>query len=116
MRVKYYDGSNWVFRDGITVHSDGTINIPGSVVVVGNLTAANQIVYNPFKASFSASTRLAVYMPGTLSTDYAPVSWQLTSDTGTHTGGHVWSFTKADSIIVNCTTACSEQVTGAQVR
>ena len=113
----------WVHGGGIysyTGYLGGTTNadsihVKQGISAGGDVSGATfngnspiNLTYNV--VAFPASTRVAVYIPGALSTDTVPVWWQLTTDTPTHTGGYVWSFAKTDSVIFHCTTACSEQI------
>ena len=99
----------------ISIDTAGNIVSAGNITVTGNAQATTFNGNTPIslatgKMSFSANVRKAVYMPGLTSDDAPWVSWCLTAE-GSLTGGNIWCSPKTDSLIVQCTTTCSNQFT-----
>jgi hypothetical protein len=91
---------------GGSIHAKGNVMVDGELTA-GSITGSVDMVWS--QSAFSSSTRVAIYIPGTLSSDTFLVNWQPTAEVTGVGGGKIWPFPKTDSLIVRCDSSCSTQ-------
>jgi hypothetical protein len=107
----YWNGPDNSFR----IYHNGldrmTVSSAGDVTMGGNITAGNSVTLTWGWGAFAASTRVAIYLPGTTTSDKFLLSWQPVSDTTRVGSLRLWAYSKTDSLVVRTDSTCSTQFT-----